>query len=123
MRGLSRDFSTAPPPGRLLRQDVRSHERAVLAPAAPVNRPGHFHTVMRTTPLDVSQWLICTAVALSNVVPPRCAKQCCDGPLPVPDAAQVLRRQRAVPRPSLRQQVPPSAGSPGPGLDMIVHHS
>ena len=59
---------------------------------------------MRTTTLDVSQWLICTAVALSIVVPPRSAKQCCDGPLPVPDGAQVLRRQRAVPRPSLRQQ-------------------
>ena len=55
---------------------------------------GIFHTVMRTTTLDVSQWLICTAVALSIVVPPRSAKQCCDGPLPVPDGAQVLRRQR-----------------------------
>ncbi len=38
---------------------------------------------MRTTTLDVSQWLICTAVALSIVVPPRSAKQCCDGPLPI----------------------------------------
>ena len=137
-------------PQRLLRQDVRSHDRAVFAPAAPVNRPGHFHTVMRTTTLDVSQWLICTAVALSIVVPPRSAKQGCDRPLPVPDGAQVLRRQRAVPRPSLRRQhraltgprplyngscstfrrpagaadrAPPPAGSPGPGLDIIVHHS
>jgi len=65
---------------------------------------GIFHTVMRTTTLDVSQWLICTAVALSIVVPPRSAKQCCDRPLPVPDGAQVLRRQRTVPRPSLRRQ-------------------
>ena len=45
---------------------------------------GIFHTVMRTTTLDVWQWLICTAVGLSIVVPPRSAKQCCDGPLPVP---------------------------------------
>jgi hypothetical protein len=112
-----------------------------------MNRPGIFHTVMRTTTLDVSQWLMCTAVALSIVVPPRSAKQCCDGPLPVPDGAQVLRRQRAVLRPSLRQQhraltgprpldngscftfrrparaagrAPPPAGSPGPGLDIII---
>ena len=29
---------------------------------------GIFHTVMKTTTLDVLQWLICTAVALSVVV-------------------------------------------------------
>jgi Ca2+-transporting ATPase len=29
---------------------------------------GIFHTVMQTTRLDVRQWLICTAVALSIVV-------------------------------------------------------
>jgi hypothetical protein len=110
---------------------------------------GIFHTVMRTTTLDVSQWLIWTAVALSIVVPPRSAKHATAGPLPAPNGAQVLRRQRAVPRPSLRQQdraltglarsitgralpsrrptaaagrAPPPAGSPGHGLD-IIHHS
>ena len=42
-------------PSSFSEEDVRSHDRAVLAPAAPVNRPGIFHTVMRTPTLDVSQ--------------------------------------------------------------------
>ena len=35
---------------------------------------GIFQTVMKTTRLDVPQWLICTAVALSIVGAPRSAK-------------------------------------------------
>jgi hypothetical protein len=37
---------------------------------------------MRTTTLDVSQWLICTAVALSIVVPPRSQSSAATGRCP-----------------------------------------
>ena len=44
-------------------------DRRGLRPADPVARPEHLlQTVLKSLRLDVRQWLICTAVALSIVV-------------------------------------------------------
>ncbi len=81
-----------------------------------------FHTVMKTTTLDVLQWLICTAVALSVVVAVEIRKavlrRAAARPLwrsgsPAPGA---LSRLRALGRAA-------SCRSPRSGLDIIVHHS
>ena len=55
-------------PRYLLRQDVRRHDRRVLVLLILSTVLNIFHTVLKTVTLDVRQWLICAAVALSIVV-------------------------------------------------------
>ena len=54
-------------PRHLLRQDVRITTGVSFVLLVLSTVLGIFHTVMKTVTLDVRQWLICTAVALSVV--------------------------------------------------------
>ena len=68
-----------------------------------------FQTVLKTVTLDVVQWLICTAVALSGVVAAGSAKRPCGGGRP--------RRLSSPPAPA-RPEPPPSNAHRVPDLAM-----